>query len=121
MATQKKYQEASRNILRGYSNGDPPEDRVKSSNYLITISTNKRARDFSSISVIIRELYFSLFHVFDSGECIKSFLDLLEDDHSFHSHVGKIDSQAVIEYHHMSGVHAHVLMAVCHITRVKSM
>ncbi|MGA9041631.1 MAG: hypothetical protein WB421_13950, partial [Terriglobales bacterium] len=59
------------------------------------------------------------FHVFNNVSCIEKFLDLLEDDHSFYSHVGKIDSQCVIEYHHMSGVHAHVLMSICHITRVR--
>ena len=115
----KRIQRGVSHILRGYTNGDPPEERVKSSNYLITISTNKRARDFSSISEIIRELYFSLFFVFDDEDYIEGFLDLLEDDHSFKSHIGKIDSEAVIEYHPMSGVHAHVLMSICHITRVR--
>ncbi|MGA9042292.1 MAG: hypothetical protein WB421_17295 [Terriglobales bacterium] len=57
--------------------------------------------------------------MFDDEDHIEGFLDLLEDDHSFKSHIGKIDSEAVIEYHPMSGVHAHVLMSICHITRVR--
>ena len=57
--------------------------------------------------------------MFDDADNIEGFLDLLEDDHSFSTHIGKVDSQCVIEYHPMSGVHAHVLMSICHITRVR--
>jgi hypothetical protein len=121
MEIQKRFREQSANILRGYTNDDEPEERVKTSNYLITISTNKRARDVSSISEIIRELYFALYHAFGNKDCVEGFIDMLDDGlgHKFHSHVGKIDSQGVIEYHHQSGVHVHVLMSICHITRVR--
>jgi hypothetical protein len=111
----------SRNaILQGFTSLDPPEERVRSSNYLITVSTNKRTRSQEAISEIIKELYDGLEYAFGKKECIASFLNMMEAPmKTFWTHVGKVDSVGVIEYHHRSGVHAHVLMTICHITKVR--
>lgn len=93
---------------------------MRSSNYLITISTNKRTRNLDAITEVIRELHDGLVYAFGKKECIGSFLNILESPmKTFLTHVGRVDSVGVIEYHHRSGVHAHVLMTVCHITKVR--
>ena len=97
---------------------DPPSESVKSSNFHILINTNHQYKNAESMKDGIRCLYKSLNLIFCDPASLKDIIKINTDKRpgtTFETDIGRIVTEISIEYA-KSGLHAHALMQVTHLT-----
>ena len=105
----------------------PPEESnksvssVRNSNFHILINTNQNFQVREAIQDSIRCFYRTLQFIFCDISCLRQIIFVNTEKRpgtSFDTDVGKINSEATIEYA-KTGLHAHILMRVYHLTYVR--
>lgn len=91
--------------------------RVRSSEWLVTINTNKKFRDGDQLQAAALNLMRALDPIFGERVNVEKIIDVMQVGDSFEEHVGTVHSDVVVE-NARSGLHAHVQMRSCHLTKL---
>ena len=93
--------------------------KVKSSSFHITINTNQRYGSKEAIVKDMRPLYENLLAIFRDTERVEQIVEIMEEGKAYADVIGSVTSNIGIEYSEKAGLHAHCLVTITHITKVR--
>lgn len=96
---------------------DDTTHRVRSSEWLVTVNTNKKFKDSDSLREAAGWLQEALSLVFGDKVYMEKIIDVLQIGDTFEDHVGKIHTDVVVE-NAASGLHAHAHVKACHLSKL---
>jgi len=93
--------------------------KVKSSSFHVTINTNQRYGSKDAIVQDMRPLYTNLLSIFNDTEKVREIIEIMEPGKAFNDVIGSVNTHIGIEYSEKAGLHAHCLVTITHITKVR--
>ena len=93
--------------------------KVKSSSFHVTINTNQRYGSRDAIVQDMRPLYNNLLSIFNDVEKVREIVEIMEPNKEFNDVIGSVNTHIGIEYSEKAGLHAHCLITITHITKVR--
>ena len=93
--------------------------KVKSSSFHVTINTNQRYGSKEAIIKDMRPLYENLLRIFRDPEKVEQIIEIMEEGKAYNDVIGSVSTNIGIEYSEKAGLHAHSLITITHVTKVR--
>lgn len=93
--------------------------KVKTSSFHVTINTNQRYGSKEAIIADMRPLYNNLLAIFNDPDKVEEIIEIMEPNKSYADVIGSVETNIGIEYSEKAGLHAHCLITITHVTKVR--